>query len=438
MPVKPKLSRSSPRKATEGRQPSSSRTATNHKGSLSITQCRPDYRLVLLLVLAGCFVLFESFHLKPKRRIGQSPAKDKSGRTEEQDSGVPPEFRGDWRRVDAATSGSDMHADIGKTMAGSNKQTLQQEIAALISKSETAQGLTAAAKVSLAQEMLAIVGNLKSLEGQSGNVSSTRGSRILRRDAIAALESAAPAAPAAAPVAAPTPSRRGRAAAAKPPPKLVLPSAWSKLRAVHVNGYSRPNTSAYPWFGFYGLKESQEVRAGDTYAIDYVLHGFSSMASSYRKLAIVVQCNGTDFHWDGSLLKASVIGYHNTFLVDLPLGSHRLKAGLYVTGFKEQAIWTPEYTITVRRVRYSSAELTAGAESKLPSDWNDAPAGHCAISALCRILKDWQVAAEAAGMSNYFLTSYTLLGHQLWGWFMPWRGDHRWDRGGSSSSSRLD
>jgi hypothetical protein len=191
----------------------------------------------------------------------------------------------------------------------------------------------------------------------------------------------------------------------------------------------RPNTTAYAWFGFYGLKASQEVRAGDTYAIDYVLHGFASMASFYRKLAIVVQCNGTDFHWDGNLLKASVIGYHNTFLVDLPLGSHRLKAGLYVAGFKDQAIWTPEYTITVRRVRYSSAELAAGTEGKLPSDWNDAPAGHCTMSALCRILKDWQVAAEAAGLKNYFLTSYTLLGHRLWGWFMPWRGDHRWDRG---------
>ena len=223
--------------------------------------------------------------------------------------------------------------------------------------------------------------------------------------------------------------------------KLVLPPVWLSVKAAQVHSFERPTTTTgVSWVGFYGLNNRQDVRAGDTYGLDYVLHGFVPMGAYFRKLALVVLCNGTDFMWDGSIPKATVIGFHSTLLIDLPLGTHRIKAGIYVQGFKEQAMWTEEYELVVRRVRYSRADLRSRVGNKpmaLPADWVAPRAGDCVLSALCRVLKDWQTAAVAAGMTDFFLTSYTLLGHELWGWFMPWRGDHRWDRGAANPHPRF-
>ena len=51
------------------------------------------------------------------------------------------------------------------------------------------------------------------------------------------------------------------------------------------------------------------------------------------------------------------MGFHNTLTLDLPLGTHLLQAAVYVNGFKELAIWSKVYSLSIRRVHYSAADL---------------------------------------------------------------------------------
>ena len=53
---------------------------------------------------------------------------------------------------------------------------------------------------------------------------------------------------------------------------------------VYNQTYLRPSKpiGAGAWFGFFGLQAQQDVRAGDTYALDYVLDGFTALAPVYR------------------------------------------------------------------------------------------------------------------------------------------------------------
>ena len=66
---------------------------------------------------------------------------------------------------------------------------------------------------------------------------------------------------------------------------------------------------------------------------------------------------GTDFHWDGAFTRSTVAGFHNTLTLDLPLGTHLLQAAVYVNGFKDLAIWSKVYSLSIRRVHYSAADL---------------------------------------------------------------------------------
>lgn len=141
--------------------------------------------------------------------------------------------------------------------------------------------------------------------------------------------------------------------------------------------------------------------------------------------------------WAGKLERSAVLGVRSTLLLDLPLGTHRIQGGVYVAGGRQGALWSSEYLVRVRRVRYTQSQLLAGAESRLPDDWDSPPGGACRVSAQCRTLQGWAAAAQGAALSDFFLTSYTLLGHRLWGYHMPWRGDHRWDRGASNPHARF-
>ena len=221
-----------------------------------------------------------------------------------------------------------------------------------------------------------------------------------------------------------------------------LPTEWNGIKARQLRGYSRANKTTDVWFGFHGLKARQDVRSGDTYALDYSMLGFSAMSRHQKRFNVLVQCNGTDFQWDGDISLPTVLGTQATFTVDLPLGRHQLRAAVYVQGFQKEAVWSEIYTLTVRRVRKpQEGENATGswlaASEKLPDDWDSPPAGNCAVSLLCRVMRDWAEAAHGAGIDDYFLTSYTLLGARLWGWHMPWRGNHRWDRGASNPHERF-
>lgn len=51
--------------------------------------------------------------------------------------------------------------------------------------------------------------------------------------------------------------------------------------------------------GAYCCAAAQDLRAGETYAIDYNMIGFSVMSRHAARLNLVVLCNGTDFLWEG-------------------------------------------------------------------------------------------------------------------------------------------
>jgi len=54
-------------------------------------------------------------------------------------------------------------------------------------------------------------------------------------------------------------------------------------------------------------------------------------------------------------------------------------------------MWSQIHELTVRRVRYSRADLGAGYAGKVPTNWRAPLAGDCVTCALCRVLRDWQV-----------------------------------------------
>ena len=221
----------------------------------------------------------------------------------------------------------------------------------------------------------------------------------------------------------------------------ALPRAARKLPA--------QNATAGAWFGFAGAGSAIDVRAGDAIALDLVWRGFSSLVPHHHQLQLMIQVNGSDFLWEGSISKSALAGIPHTVLLDLPLGTHRVGAGVYVA---EQSmasgITAPPLVLRVRRVMPPSHPDLRGTRAPspaLPSDWHSAAGGECSVSALCRVMQQWWSALEAVEKREaprgkplgVFLTSYTLLGHALYGWHVPWRGDHRWDRGASSPHSRF-
>ena len=239
----------------------------------------------------------------------------------------------------------------------------------------------------------------------------------------------------------------------------MLDEAKARMHAADAGALPRAarklpgqNATAGAWFGFADVGSAMDVRAGDAIALDLVWRGFSSLVPHHHQLQLMIQVNGSDFLWEGSIGKSALAGIPHTVLLDLPLGTHRVGAGMYVA---EQSmasgITAPALVLRVRRVMppprpdLRGTQLPAPRPPALPSDWQGGAGGECSASALCRVMQQWWSALEAVEKREaprgkplgVFLTSYTLLGHALYGWHVPWRGDHRWDRGASSPHSRF-
>lgn len=101
-------------------------------------------------------------------------------------------------------------------------------------------------------------------------------------------------------------------------------------------------------------------------------------------------------------------------MIDLPLGTHRINLEFWRKG-GSTGIKSSMYNVTVRRA------------DKGMDGW-DLPLDVCEISLLCRTLREFDLVMKKEQQS-YWLTYYTLLGMESWGWFTPWRGVHRYDAG---------
>mmetsp|Transcript_35259 Transcript_35259/g.86698 ORF Transcript_35259/g.86698 Transcript_35259/m.86698 type:complete len:1073 (-) Transcript_35259:188-3406(-) len=164
------------------------------------------------------------------------------------------------------------------------------------------------------------------------------------------------------------------------------------------------------------LKDSQTVRAGDTLALDFRCVGLSNLSPlAWRQLSFAIVVNGTAWDERKGQINADVASGQKPlqFIVDLPLGQHSVKIEFWNQG-GPTGLASKSYNVTSRRTDRNEP-------------WDGAK-DECMVSLLCRSLFEFDDVMRKEGYT-YFLTYYTLLGMNVWGWFTPWRGVHRYDAG---------
>ena len=160
-------------------------------------------------------------------------------------------------------------------------------------------------------------------------------------------------------------SKHARTAPAQPlPPELRR--AWDEIATSH-NGsteYKPPSEPGRAWFGLPGLRERQDVRAGDTYALDYLLVGFDRFVAPYLSLnarhkrdaglRLVLQCNETDFLFQDDVNMRVLAGESCTVVVSQTCPRHHARRSEHLPTQGSQA-------------RYSSTSLSGSTGSRQAS-----------------------------------------------------------------------
>lgn len=203
-------------------------------------------------------------------------------------------------------------------------------------------------------------------------------------------------------------------------------------------GYERPSDGKV-WIGFPGLKARQDVISGDTLALDFEVLGYSKYIPAKGGVSVMVRCNGSDFYFLNELSRKVFEGDQgSTALIDLPRGTHHLSL-LLMFGGKPAGVESETYILHARPRREalglpSLAPLPAGLhrEAGGVALWDEPSGGTCATSLLCRVLSAFKAGMAHAQVDGWWVAYYTLAGARLFGWFLPWRADHRWDRGAAS------
>lgn len=208
-----------------------------------------------------------------------------------------------------------------------------------------------------------------------------------------------------------------------------------------------------PTIELIGMGERQNLRAGDTYVLDYRVTGLREVAQHAGRMGLMLRVNASvDLFWI-QVTRNVLLGHVGHAVIDLPLGDHALSFHLLLNA-KTPLIDSPKYTVSVVQRRGFLADHASAVSDPPPSplsssssgpaatasgpaasgQWTPPRDGECKWSALCRVLSDFGAHAPV----GFFLTSWTLLGLREWGWFLPWRGDHRWDKGAANPHARFN